>query len=580
MNRQDDSDFINYYEILGVAENATTSEIEGALRTYQSSMEAQLNNPLTMHSARDAINTIIPGIQQNLLSGIEARRLYDKKLAEHQRKENQRDGVDEPPENEGLDVRIRQPFFFDLYNGFDTEPATYTLRGIARRLDEEWQQAQAWITDTSSPIHPIVGYLSHAALRPRLATRVGQIIQQVTGEHGPRMDVNEGIERCIMLFNPNVVRPMVAIESPDFDGKTLESGSFLPDRPAQSEFVLYHKGGRGCAFGTLESHTPWMTFYGGASTQRFALLPEGNDPAEMKVQLYFQVDHLPRGVEHTAKLAICLENWDPPRQMICPVIIHVLVLPPRVWFEPIATEKKPLQVRPVRRGELISVTITPRNGGDEAHIPLVAQIHSTDPAADAVPARFQANQPITLQIDTSNRPFGKTYDVVYKVDYQVPGAEGPATVCVQGEVLPTLWQSMLQTKALGNRLLQALLVGGAGFLLLGGMGNFLALSLQSSWFLFLIIPLLFLWFMHIGTTSIVRHIQQAGKPDMEKHKVSPYLLWAFPLGLGLVLALICALVHNGGLAFDLGGIVGACVGLALGFVMEGASSGVESPGQA
>lgn len=571
MDRRDDSDFINYYEILDIAEDTTIAEIERALETYQSGLTVQLNNSLTMQSARYAMNTIVPGIQQYLLSDVEVRKAYNETLAEYKKKAARHGEVDEPPENEGLDARIRQPFFFDLYNGFDTEPATYTLRGIARRLDGEWQQAQTWITDTSSSIHPIVGYLSHAALRPRLAARVGQIIQQVTAEPWERMDMNEGIERCIMLFNPDVVRPMVAIDSPHFDGKVFDAGSFLPDRLAQAEFVLYHKGGRGCAFGTLESRTPWMTFHGGAPAQRFALLPEGNTPSEIKIVLYFQVDRLQHGMDHSAELAIRLENWDPPREMICQVVLHVLVLPPRVWFEPTATEAQPLQIRPVRRGEPISITITPRNGGDEARIPLVAQMYTDDPTAHVTPTKFQANQPITLHIDTSSKPFGKTYNVMYKVDYSpVPGAEGPATICVQGQVLPTIWQSMLQTKALGNRVLLSLLLGVGGFLVLGAMGDLLTVSLQTLWFLFLVIPLLLLGAMHVATTPIIMHIQRAGKPDMEKRKISPYLLWALPLGLGLVLALVCTLMRNGNAAFDLGGIVGACAGLVLGFVLESA----------
>ncbi len=61
--------FVNYYEALGVTEDADTADIEEALEHYEESMTFQLNNPLTMQSARYAVNTLVPAIRQYLLSG-------------------------------------------------------------------------------------------------------------------------------------------------------------------------------------------------------------------------------------------------------------------------------------------------------------------------------------------------------------------------------------------------------------------------------------------------------------------------------------------------------------------------------
>src|SRR5690242_181999 len=124
--------FVHYYEVLGVTEDADTADIEEALEQYEQSMTFQLNNPFTMKSARYAINVLIPGIRQNLLSGQAARKRYDPQLTTFKQKQEGEQG--ELADDEGLDLLIRQPFFFDPYNGYDTEPPAYTLRGIAERL--------------------------------------------------------------------------------------------------------------------------------------------------------------------------------------------------------------------------------------------------------------------------------------------------------------------------------------------------------------------------------------------------------------------------------------------------------------
>ncbi len=577
MNYEEDNAFIDFYEVLEIAEDASTPDIETAFKIYESSMTDQLNSSLTMQSARYAINSMIPMIRQNLLSSEEARRAYDEKRVENRHRQVQPQDRDELLDDEGLDLYIKQPFFFDHYNGFDTEPITNTLRRIAYRLDEEWPRARTWITDRSSRIHPLVGYLIYAALRPRLATHIGQIIQDVRPDSEKRMDINEGIERCITIFNPKISRPTVAIESARFDGRVFDAGTFLPDRPAQTDFKLYHNSTRGCAFGTLESRSKWMTFQGGASILHFALMPEGTRSEvgsdEIKIVLNFQMNLLAHKADHTAELVIRMENWEQPLEKTVSVVIHVPALPPRVWFEPIATAEKPLQLRPVRRGEPISVVVTPCNRGDEAYIPLVARIFTNDSGASATPEKFRTNQPVALNIDTTNRPSGRIYDIIYKIDYSpVAGAKGQTTLHIHGELLPTPWQSMLRTKNFGTRLLSGGGLALIGFLVLGAMGTFLSYNLQSIWFLFIVIPLLLLGVTHMTITPIIIHIQRSGRLEIEKKKLSPYLLWGLPLIFGFFLALACVLVHNQNIVLVLGGIVGTLIGAALGFVHDSSTT--------
>src|SRR5207249_8538223 len=91
--------FVNYYEVLGVAETASSQQIQTALATYRTSQEARLGNPLTMGSARSAMNEIVPAIERFLLSDNDTRMEYDRQLAASRRK--QTEGY-EPADDEGL----------------------------------------------------------------------------------------------------------------------------------------------------------------------------------------------------------------------------------------------------------------------------------------------------------------------------------------------------------------------------------------------------------------------------------------------------------------------------------------------
>ena len=81
MDREEGA-LINYYEVLSVAEDATSAEIGVALERYRDSMTRQLNRPRTMQSARYALENIVPAIQRHLLSSEKARREYDAMLAD------------------------------------------------------------------------------------------------------------------------------------------------------------------------------------------------------------------------------------------------------------------------------------------------------------------------------------------------------------------------------------------------------------------------------------------------------------------------------------------------------------------
>jgi len=566
--------FVNYYEALGVTEDADTADIEEALEHYEESMTFQLNNPLTMQSARYAVNTLVPAIRQYLLSGQAARQQYDQQLTEFKRQQqNQKGEPDELPDEEGLDLLIRQPFFFDPYDGYDTETPAYTLRAIAQRLDTEWERARSWITDTSAATHPLVGYLTHAALRLRLGERVEEITQAIALRNGKGMNPDEAIERCIMLLNPLVEHPHVGVQELREGGNLFHAGTFLPDHPATSALTLYHTGSRGCAFGTVESKTPWLTFQSRQPTMRFALMPESTtpriDPTHIKIPLHFDVHSLAHNTSHTAELCIRMENCDPPVELPLQVLIYIPALPPRVIFDSPTTV--PLSLGTTRRGQRITITVIPHNTGDEKHIPLTAQITSDDAGANAEPACFHDREPVTLTIDTSTRPPGSSYDVTFHINYHLtPGASGPTTLHLQGEILPTIWQSMLRTKALRKRLVPGSIVLLMGIVWFGSLGVIIASRTLATLFFFCVLPLCLLGVAHLSIDALLPHIQRSGHFTIHKRELSHWIRWTIPLGTGSILALICGLILHIDSAFVIGGIIGALIGGVIGFLADSA----------
>jgi hypothetical protein len=561
--------FVNYYELLGVAENASSLSIQAALNTYRESLEAKMNNPLSMGSARAAMNEIVPAIEHYLLSGDSVRAEYDRQVAESRKKQTEHY---EPADDEALDDSLRIPFLFNPFEDFDTEIPGYTLRLIAMKLDSEWAQARAWITDTSDETHGFISYLTFVANRKQLAGRIGDIISAVSQTNGQRMDTNEGIERCIDILDPHIERPRVGIHNPTFDGKTLDAGTFITDLPAQFDLILGNEGVRGCAFGVVESRTSWVAFAGGQSTLRFALMPEGTEPeigaSEIIIPLFFDVTRLARDRDHTALLVIHMENQAREVELHVHVVIHVQPLPPRVVFEPEATPGSPAWAGITRRGVPTRAVVMPRNYGDEGLIPLAARISAKDNAARAEPGQFRANQPVTLTIDTSSRPFGQKYTVPFTIDYITPGTQGPAEIYVQGETLPTVRQSMFRERSIEGRVGLGCGVGFVSLILLGALGAGLATHTNLAWLFFLAIPIVFALATRSMVSTTVAHMQRAGNTQARMEQIAPWKLWGIPIAIGLVVALVCTLIPDTGSSFFIGGLIGFILGFALGFMLD------------
>lgn len=562
--------FVNYYEYLSVPQGADTAEIEEALEKLTASAEAQLNNQLTMKNARQIVNDVIPAIRQHLLSGTQGRAEYDRQLLEAQKKLARRG---ELADDEGLDDPLRQPFFFDPFEGYDTETPAFSLRQVAMKLDEEWERARTWIADTSDEAHVFVGFLIHVAGRERLAKRIEQIITEVTRRQGESMDVNEAIERCIYVLDPQVERPVVDIFNDAFDGKVLHAGDFISDQPAQSELILGNVGLRGCVFGAVESRTDWLRFPGGRASMRFSLMPEGTDAriglSQVKIPLLFQVSRLERNTEHTAQIMLRIENREPAIEALVAVQIFVKPLPPRVSFEPMATATTPAWAGLTLRGTPGKAVVMARNEGDEQLVHLAARLSTADPAASADPSLFHADEPITFTIDTRDRPRGQKYKAVFQVDYGAsPGAVGPKEIHIQGELLPTPWQSMIRQRSLAGRLGWGCGGSIAGLVLIGLIGAGLATHAGIAWLLFLALPVLFAMVVRPSAATIVTHAQRSGNTSFTFEKIPAWVLWWLPLGIGLVLALLSLFLPDGGTGFLIGAIVGGIVGAAAGFIID------------
>ena len=529
---------INFYEYLNLPQDAPLLVIQQAFEQLVASTREKLNNPITMKGAQDVSNTIIPGIRQHLLAGDEARESYDSHLAAYQAAQARREKM---ADEERLDDLLRRPFFFDPLKGYDTEPPALTLRQIASKLDEEWPRACVWLTDTSSAMHAFTSFLKYTAGRAQLASQIDSVIQSANRASRFSPDVHRAIERCIMLLDPKAIRPAIRVLNPTFDGKVLDVGEFISDMPARTELILGHEGLRGCAFGRVESSTPWLTFAGGASTFAFTLLPQGTDPAicqsELHIPLTFRLDGLERNADHKAKLSIFLENFDPPHVFLLTLALHILPTPPRVIFDPARPTASP-----VRQGALAHATSMPVNRSpDEKLVPLTGTIRAREPGSSATPQLFHHSTPVTLSIDTSNRPRGERYEVLFDIDYGMTrGTRGPSTLAVQGELLPSPWQSMQRRQELSVRVMIGIFGG------LGGLGVFLLIGLVfAGVWPFLLFPLLFLGAAHLTWRTIIAHRQYAGESiDGLKKSNKMYTFLGISLGLGLLLALICALASN------------------------------------
>jgi len=580
-----------------------SEKVKAALQIYSENQEARLNNQLSMTAARTAMNEVVPAIERTLLNDM-ARAQYNQRMAEYRKKQTEEY---EPADNEGLDDTLRIPFLFNPLDDFDTEIPSYTLRSIAMKLDNEWASARTWITDTTDETHGFVSYLMFVANRKGLAKRIERIVDNVSLEGQVRntsnkeqqvpdddadddeqeeneeeeeeeeqdpIDSNEAIERCIDILDPTMERPHASIYNAMFDGKALDGGSFITDQPAQGELILSHDGMRGCAFGTIESRTNWLTFENGQSSVRFALLPSGTEPksgaSEVKVPLHFAISNLVRNSEHTAHIVLRMENQVRALEQLVQVQIYIKPLPPRVVFAPEGTQWAPLQLAPTRRDTPTQVITTVRNYGDEELIPLIARITTKDKEASARPYEIHANEAIMLAINTQQRPYGEKYTVAFDIDYVTSEAKGPATIYAQGEILPTVWQSMKRAKAVEERIGVGCFGGLVGVVLLSVAAVQLMGHSNFTWFLFLAIPAVFLLTMRGMATATVVHIRHAGNTTFTLGQV-PALLWVVPLLMGAALALLCTLVTVTA-SLLVTAFVSLLVGGTLGFLVDAAKA--------
>lgn len=571
MISRDQGAFKNYYEVLGVAENASTEAIQQAYQVYYESQVRLINNPGLMKSARYALNEILPAIQQNLLDGHEKRAEYDRQLAAFRQSQTQQLEI---ADDAGLDIVLRNPFFFDPYKDYDTETYALTIRDIAAKFDEEWEKARTCITDRSDDTHVLVGFLNYSARRERLAQRVERIVEAATNKDSPKMNTNEAVERCIYILNPRIERPTISVQSPHFDGRALEAGSFVADMPARTTFTLHHEGLRGCAFGSIESRTSWATFSDGQSSMYFSLMPEGTHPtigsASIAVTLEFEVRELQRNAMYSANLIVRLDNYEPAKEYLLQVNIYISSTPPRVTFTPPSTAESPVLAKAVRRGLPTSVVVTAQNvTGDEALVPLTARLVPQDPYTSVRPNTFHTGDAITLTIDTTYRPFGKPFHVVYTVDYSsTPGAQGVKTVHVAGDILPTWRQSLFREKNATKRMNQSWVVGLCGMLLFGAIGAGLQTHIVVWWLLLSIMPFIFLGYMHTILTTYIVHKQRAGDALASKVSIPVWLSLGIPLGAGLVPGLLSMLFSDISTAIILCGIIGLITSSIFAFLTD------------
>ncbi|HZO71762.1 MAG TPA: hypothetical protein VFB60_06130 [Ktedonobacteraceae bacterium] len=559
--------FINYYEHLDVQVDAPVEQVQAAFDTLVSRTLERLNNPLTMQNALYTQNVILPGIQQHLLSGQEARDAYNQQLAAVQQHLATRG---EWADDEGLDDELSRPFFFDPFDGYDTEAPAFTLRQIAHKLDSEWPQTVSWMLDASDRNHVFVGFLNMVAGRPGLAKKIEAIIAAVSDK---KMPTNEGIERCINILDPEIERPVARLSSPQFDGQVFEAGEFISDLAATTELLLTHEGSRGCTFGTIESRSPWVKFRNGAARVRFALMPDGTDPSiglsEVKIPLYLQVRDLERNADHSANLVIRIENFAAVYEV--PVCLHISIapLPPRVSFVPPASEQHPLMLKTVLQGEMARATITVKNAGDEQLDPLVGYITSNEQGVSVTPTRFGADEQLTLSIDTARHPRGKIYDVVFNIRYAPSSrAIGPTTLHVRGEILPTFWQSLFRARSAGERVGTGCVTGIAGSVAGLVIGS-IAASHAGGWFLLLLaVPALLVWLTRWLTKIILFHLQLAGNTKARIEQIPPGMLWGIPGATGLLLVIVCAIIQDAQTAITIGAFSCLLLGCFPGFIFD------------
>jgi hypothetical protein len=593
----------DFYKILGVSRNADTAKIREKLEAYRNDMREDLNNPLKAKAAQHELGKTIPAIERSLLAGEEQRAYYDRCLAEAERQSAQQS---ESAKGLGLDERFDFPFYFDPHNNLDTEQPAHTLRQMAAKLDQAWQQTRSWLAATSSTSHPLVMSIRHWGPDEILARNLEEAIIKKL----PQMNIDEAIERCLYLLNPEVERPMLTINTLSVQSaqkQPIYLGDFLPEALGQSSLLLAHSGPRGCLFGRVESLTDWVKlmqypltdrrneenltplpaspdagdsnrtipngssgFALGSGQQQvpFALMPGGkaseSTPSALHLPLLFDFASLKHNAIHQAVLLFHVDNYNQPLVIRVQVVLKVLALPPRVSFEPASTSYYPFLAPTTKRGTPVYVNIIARNNGDESMIPLNASLSCSRLGVDIRPQTLRANVPVTLTIETHSMVPGSLYNITIQVDYSAKsGAQGPKEIFIRGEILPTPWGSMLRERRLAQRSLEGLIGGSVG-LILGIGAAFFAGAFFVPWLLLL--PLVFIGLMRFCAHTILIHRQRAGETPASFEEIPVSVLWLIPIGTGILLALLPRLLAPSLVASAIWITIAILVGYVVSFI--------------
>jgi len=566
------SDYVeNYYDLLAIPMNATTETITQALSSYRLQMEERVKDLRQMTSARRALNEIIPDIRRHLLSGEIARAEYDRRLLSQQ----QRNETDEPADDEGLDDILEQRFYFDLFNSVGTEYPASTLREIAMKFDREWPVTYNWLKNSSRDINGLVGYLIYGIGRHRLAQRIVSILEKSAEQGNQQGTLNEAIERCIYVLDPEIERPEVGLQGPSFDGSTYMflAGDLPPDKTARVELGIYHGGLRGCAFGTVKTRSDWVTFADGATQKQFALMPPGTNPATGVTQetlpLLLHVERLQPYADYTAELVVCQENFDPALEVPLYIYFRLLARPPRVVFDPDVRPGHPLRAGIVKRGALIKIPLRVKNMGDEARVPLLAQISPPHPLASATPARFHANDTITLSLNTASYANGQSFEVQFPIDYSpTKGAVGPAFIPLQWAIYPTFWQSLQRHKRTSQRIASSLFSGIALSVLFFIASAWIASRAAGWWLCILCVLAICVFMARLLTRTFIAHARLTGDSNIRPEAIAAWIRWGAPIAYGLVTIVVILLMSNIWVASLLSALAGLLAGCFCGFTVD------------
>lgn len=149
------------------------------------------------------------------------------------------------------------------------------------------------------------------------------------------------------------------------------------------------------------------------------------------------------------------------------------------------------------------------------------------------------------------------YNIPIHVDYsQVRGARGVEKIDIQGEILPTVWGSMMRKKLLAQRLLAA----SGGELFTAGASMLVEVLAQNSLLAgILLLALVLLLPMRFSAKVFITHRKWAG----ETTSIPKLALWFAPVFICVLLTLLEAASPPIGIS------IAGLLGCAMGFIFDG-----------